>query len=240
LQKNHEIPLFLGCCTFAAAEAYWTNVAKFRRKCQNIPKTQLVFMDQSCIQFGAIPLRGLAPPKIRPAVAHAACFYPPRFDFMGAISYNGPLSCKVLSPNERRRLAVKGWQKHMVLDFMRDMLAKDLAKMDPLPITVVIDKLLKITWDDVMTALHNGGCQNAARVLVIPTAGGKHVSPLDNCLWAEWKRRVRTSKFVTHDGMSKRMRTAFEAITTTQIRGWYKHCALTKRQDPEGARSNSR
>lgn len=117
-----------------------------------------------------------------------------------------------------------------MLDFLRKKVAKDAMEIDNRGVNVVIDKALRIWPDEAMEALEKGGARSVEQVLVIPSAAGKHVSPLDNCLWANWKKTVRSKQPQTVPAICRAMVSAWKGIKKGEIWNSYRHCGLTKRQ----------
>ena len=66
-------------------EEYRESVVNIRKKCQNVNKNRLVFIDGSGIRSELRPLKGLAPRGQTPrTTAGKAEKYEPRVDIMGA------------------------------------------------------------------------------------------------------------------------------------------------------------
>ncbi len=112
---------------------------KFRRKLQRIPKKRLVFIDQSSIELGASPRRGLHVQGKKPKSAMLpSLIYPKRVDFMGAISYNKVLSIEISNPTQRRQEQRKGYRKNDILKFIQTKVSKDLMKLGEEQTRVVV------------------------------------------------------------------------------------------------------
>ena len=103
--------LYANICVIET-EPYRESVIEMRKKCQNVAKKRLVFIDGSGMR---VEPRGLAPVGQTPkTTAEKAEKYEPRVDIMGAISFNSPLACETKTstkaiPNPKKRnVGVKG------------------------------------------------------------------------------------------------------------------------------------
>jgi transposase len=120
--------------SFLGLQDYPQLVAKFRRKCQNIKKGRLVFIDGTGMRAEPRNLKGLAP-KGQPAVTKASKpeKYEPRVDMYGAIAYTGPLTCETVTSTQRKEIVntrtkkkgVKGYTKSMPKKFLKEIGSKD-------------------------------------------------------------------------------------------------------------------
>jgi len=207
-------------------------VKKLRRKLQRIAKRRIVFIDQSNIELGAKRTRALCVEGQEAKVAVSqGQWYPKRVDMMAAISYDDVLGIETSGPTKRRREKRKGYRKIDVLNFIRLRLAKKLPKLRVPNMTFCMDKALKISQEEVLDALKDGGCTVVEHVVVLPTASGKHLSPLDNCLWHQVKHRIREAQPHTEHATEQAIKAAFKAITAEQIHAYYRHCSLTRGQN---------
>ncbi len=205
---------------------------KMRKKLRRIPKRKLIFIDQSRIEMGASSRRSLAAPGEEAYVSiEKAGYYPQRIDFMGVVSYDKVLSLEVSPPTKRSAEGRKGYRKQNVLDFIRMKVARALSNLNEDNLIFLLDKALRITATEVTEALQAGGCTSVAEVMILPTASGKHLSPLDNCLWHQVKDCVRRKAPQTEDKMVSAIRRCWKQITKTNLHNYYRHCGLTRRED---------
>jgi len=93
-------------------------VAKYRRKCQRIPKEKLIFIDGTGMKAGARPTHGLAPKdeKAKMKTMKAAA-YQPRVDMWEAISYQKSLSFDVKTSEIARKKELEDIEKS-ILNFL--------------------------------------------------------------------------------------------------------------------------
>lgn len=222
-------------------EDYRESVVNIRKKCQNVNKNRLVFIDGSGIRAEARPLKGLAPRGQTPhSTTNKAEKYEPRVDIMGAISWNGPLACETKTSKQRkkirnlrtRKLGVKGYTKPMVKDFLRNQLAPKIEDMKAKEVIVCMDKGLAFKEEEAKEAFRHGGTNKVKDIWILPTNTAKYVSPLDNNLWHSLKERVRARKTKTEVGTAKIVKDEFMSINETDIHNYYRNCKLTRGSNP--------
>jgi hypothetical protein len=128
---------------------YRNSVINIRKKCQNVAKNRLVFIDGSGLRAEPRPRTGLAPRgQEAKTTAEKAEKYEPRVDIMGAISYHGPLACETKTSQQRKRIpnprkkkiGVKGYTKQMVKKFLKDKLAPKIQSMTAKKVILCMDK----------------------------------------------------------------------------------------------------
>jgi hypothetical protein len=222
-------------------EEYQESVITFRKKCQNIPKQGLVFIDGSGLRSEPRRLTGLAPVGKTPkTTTKKAEKYEPRVDIMGAICFNKPLACETKTskqrkaiPNPRKRkIGVKGYTKNMVCDFLRNELAPKIKELNVKNVVVCMDKGLSFKEEEARQQLLDGGAQNVKKVWILPTNVAKYVSPLDNTLWHSLKERVRARKPKSEAQTARIIKEEFMAISQMDIKNYYRNCKLTRGSDP--------
>ena len=216
-------------------------MAKFRRKCQKVKKNALVFIDGTGMRAEPRKLKGLAL-KGKPALTRASKpeKYEKRVDMYGAIAYTGPLICETVTSAQRKSIVntrtgkkgVRGYTKSMVKKFLKEKLAPQIKKMKEKKVIVGLDKGLALKAPEVLQEIQSGGARNIHDVWTFPTSTAKFVNPLDNTLWHSLKERVRARKPETEDETAVAMEEEFMSISETDIKGYYGHCALTRRSDP--------
>lgn len=215
-------------------------MAAFRRKCQRVRKSALVFIDGTGMRTAPRKLKGLAP-RGKPAitVVKKAEKYQSRVDMYGGVSYHGPLACETKTSQERKEImnkktgkqGVKGYTKAMLKDFLTKKLAPKLKRKREQMI-VCMDRGLKVNKVEAKEALQQGGANNIQSVWILPTNSAKFVSPLDNSLWHAMKERARARKPETEKETGEILREEFMGFTATETKNYYKHCGLTSREDP--------
>jgi len=216
-------------------------VAQFRRKCQNVKTGRLIFIDGTGMKSEPRNIRGLAP-KGRPALTRASKpdKYQPRVDMYGAIAYTGPLACETVTSTQRKGIVntrtgkkgVRGFTKSMVKKFLREKVAPQIKRMKEKNVIIGMDKGLALKREEVIEELEGGGARNIHNAWPFPTSTAKYVNPLDNTLWHSLKERVRARKPQSEDETATAMEEEFMSISEANIKGYYRHCALTRRSDP--------
>jgi hypothetical protein len=206
------------------------SVLKFRRKASRVNKKKLVFLDATGMKANPQPRHGLAPAgreaKVR---AERAESYEPRVDLLGAVTLDEPLAAVTTTPEERKNMGIKGFRKPQVKDFFRVDLAPVLAEKEEKMI-IVMDKGLNFKPEEVKREIKAGGA-DVEEVWSLPTSTAKLVSPLDNCLWHDLKDAVRKQRPHGPDELADAFEHTFMALSETEIKPHYRHCALTRRSD---------
>lgn len=223
------------------SQDYAEQVAKFRRKCQRVNKNSLVFIDGTGMRAEPRKLKGLAP-KGKVAVTEASKpeKYEPRVDMYGAISYTAPLACETVTSAERQSITntrtgkkgVKGYTKSMLRKFLQKKLAAKIKRMKATQVIIGLDKGLHLKKEEVLESIQAGGARNISDAWIFPTSTAKYVNPLDNSLWHSLKERVRARKPQSEDETATAMKEEFMAMSEADIKGYYRHCALTQGSDP--------
>ena len=216
-------------------------MAKFRRRCQRVKKNRLVFIDGTGMRAEPRKLKGLAPRgKTAVTTASKPEKYQPRVDMYGAIAYTGPLVCETVTSTQRRTIVntrtgkkgVKGYTKSMLREFLKEKLAPKIKRMKEKQVIIGLDKGLALKKEEVLEDIKAGGAKNIHDVWIFPTSTAKYVNPLDNTLWHSLKERVRARKPQSEEETATALEEEFMAITEADIKGYYHHCALTRRSDP--------
>ena len=186
-------------------------------------------------------LRGLAP-KGKAAITKASKpeKYEPRVDMYGAIAYTGPLVCETVTATQRKAImnprtkkkGVRGYTKSMLRKFLQEKLAPKIKKMKVKKVIIGLDKGLAMKRDEVLEDIQGGGAKNLHDAWIFPTSTAKYVNPLDNTLWHSLKERVRARKPQSENETATAMEEEFMAISEADIKGYYRHCALTRGSDP--------
>ena len=207
-------------------------IAKYRRKCQRVPKEKLIFIDGSGMKAEPRKLYGLAPKgKKARVVTNKPERYQARLDIWGAISYNKPLAIDIKTSEDRKKKGVKGYGKKDVKTFLRTKVAPKVAEMRE-DVILCMDRGFHFRPEEVDDELKKGGAQNIEDVWIFPVNGGKWCNPLDNNLWHSMKQRVRRQAPEDEKATAKMVKKTFMSIPAKDLRSYYRNCALTSRTDP--------
>lgn len=218
-------------------ESYRNSVVSIRKKCQNVSKNRLVFLDGSGIRSEPRPRTGLAlAGEPATTTAEKPEQYEPRIDIMGAISYDGPLACETKTSKQRRatwnpkkkRKGVKGYTKPMVKKFLRYQLSPKIQDMAAEEVIVCMDKGLAFKEEEAKEQFRLGGTLKVKSVWILPRDTAKYVNPLDNTLWHTLKERVRARKSRTEAGTARIVKQVFMAFTRSEIQQYFKKCKLKR------------
>jgi hypothetical protein len=197
-----------------------------------VNKSKLVFIDQTGINLAARALYGLAPKGKKSYVKSAKPVkYSERYDVMGVINGDGVLAQDILSPEQRKRAGVRGYTKHIILQWMQRTLSKIINQTGQIGVVIVLDKGLAIKSEEVKAAVEAGGCDRVAEVWIMPTGIAKHVNPLDNSLWHQYKNCVREAAPTSHITMMKALKSCWKNISAASVTNYYHKCALFRHQD---------
>ena len=158
-------------------ENYRDTVVAFRKKCQNVAKNRLVFIDGSGLRAEPRPRTGLAPAgQVAKTRAKKPEKYEPRVDIMGAINYDKPLACETKTSTQRKstknkrtkKKGVKGYTKEMVKKFLKNKLAPQIQAMEARKVIVCMDKGLAFKEEEAKEQLRLGGAQNVDKIWILP------------------------------------------------------------------------
>jgi hypothetical protein len=211
---------------------YKESVAKYRRKCQRVPKEKLIFLDGTGMNSEPRPTHSLAPAGKKAKVrTKKPKRYQPRLDIWGAISYNKALAIDIQTSEQRKERGVKGYGKKDVKTFLRKKVAPQVAKMKE-NVIVGMDRGFHFKPHEVEDELKKGGAKNIEDVWIFPTNAGKLCNPLDNNLWHSMKQNVRKSHPDGEEATAKVLKKVFMKTPSKDLHAYYRNCALTHSQDP--------
>ena len=126
---------------------------------------------------------------------------------------------------------VKGINTQMFENYTIDILAPAVAALDQYPITLVLDKATIHNVDMIKQAFIDGGCQDVAEVVVLPTQAAKRMSPLDNCLFRTWKQNVMRHGATTYHHLVRLMNDEWTNLSAAAISSMYHHSRLFRGDD---------
>lgn len=213
------------------SENFQEAVAKYRRKCQRVPKQQLIFLDGTGMNAEPRPTHGLAPKGKKAKVkSKKAKRYQARLDIWGAVSYNKPLAIDIQTSENRKKKGVRGYGKKDTKLFLRKKIAPQLAKMNQ-NVIVGMDRGFHFTPDEIENELKAGGAKNIEDVWIFPPYAGKLCNPLDNNLWHTMKQKVRKSHPVDESETARVVKKVFMTTPLKDLHNYYRNCALTHGTD---------
>lgn len=157
--------------------------------------------------------------------------YAHRYDMIACCSIDRVFPPIIYSPEDRKDLGVDGVKTFMLEQYIHSILAQAVASLDRYPLTLVLDKANVHNVDKIKQAFIDGGCQDVAEVIVLPTQAAKRVSPLDNAMFNTWKSKVKQHEPITSSKIVQVMADAWNELDANDIQPNYHHCLLMQRQD---------
>jgi hypothetical protein len=148
------------------------------------------------------------------------------------------LALGIRTPLQRKLIGRDGWRKSDLIAFIRYRVAPALVYLGIDNVTVVHDKGLKITSAEIRDAIKAGGVGVNCTGYVLSTAIAKHVSPLDNALFALYKHRIKRKDLSSVPKVVRACRDVWNAFTAKELYNQYHKSAITKRSDPTRGTSN--
>ena len=181
----------------ALREAYLGEVAQ-------VAAERLVVVDESGCTTNMTRTRGRAPPGVRVHDAVPGGHWKVT-TLIGAVRAEGVAAAVSVEA------ATDG---PVFLAFVRDALVPALRPGD----VVVMDNLGAHKVKGVREAVEAAG----ARLLYLPPYS-PDLSPIELC-WSKVKEALRSAAARTADSLGHAIREAFEAVTTHDLRNWFRHC----------------
>lgn len=214
-----------------------------RRKLRRTRRDKIIFVDETYIKENIYPLTTLVTQgDLGKVKVKKPSTFAQRLDIIAGITVDGPLPLKSFTPQQRKKKGSKGITKSMFLDYVSGVLAPAASAMDLEDATLVLDRSKIHNVADIEAVLDNEGCDNIKHILMLPKETAKHVSPLDNALFHEFKEDVRKEvkgKIVSLDTLKSHARRVWERFSPKQITAHYRHCRLYPRQKLDDDLSSS-
>jgi hypothetical protein len=203
-----------------------------RRELMRHCKSTILFLDEAHLRLNAVRKRTLvAPGEERYVVAEQTSTYAARYDMIACISGERTFPPMTITPEDRKRMEVRGVNKQIVNDYIHDVLAQAVGALDLFPITLVVDGSNAHNIDEIMQTFHDNRCQDLQTIYVMPTNGAKRMSPLDNSLFHDWKERCRKRGPIKKKNIVQIMSDAWNRIDESRIKAYYRHCGLIHGKD---------
>ena len=219
-------------------EEYWEQLAACRRKLQRVNKHRLLCIDQTGVKGSDRSRYSLAPPGHRALVSvDRPASYTKRYDIMGALLGDQQLPIDILTPHDKAQQHIRGYTKELLLSYFTTKLAPRLVELGRDDIVVCMDKGLHVNKEEVVSAMAQGGYTTVKDVIVLPTATGKYLNPLDNTFWHAFKHRFEGMAHKTDSQIIRCVNECWDAATQQQIKNYYHHCALYVDDDPYKGRA---
>lgn len=175
----------------------------FRELIRRYCATRLIFLDE----FGcntAMSRRYAWAPKGKKAIGYAPLNYGENVSVVAAMGLNG------MTASMQIEGAISG---EVFLEYVRQVLVPTLRPGD----VVVMDNLPVHKVDGVAQAIHDAG----AKILYLPSYS-PDFNPIELC-FSKIKDFLRKISARTKEGLEQALTQAFQSITLSDIRGWFKH-----------------
>jgi hypothetical protein len=209
------------------------DIEKLRAKLRRIPKKNIIFMDETYFRLSDAPHSTLVfPGESEYVEVEQNSHYAARYDMITFISGEKVFPPIIYSPEDRKALKVDGIRGWMINDFITDYLARASAALDQYPLYLLCDKSNAHNLEEMKESFELGLCFEIVDISKLPTQAAKRVSPLDNGIYADWKKRCRSHYPITKKNIKQIMSDEWEKTTAKQIKKCYKHCGLTNTHNP--------
>jgi hypothetical protein len=193
-----------------------------------VSKDRIVFLDETYKREGDVSSYSIFLPGQPPYIeTSATSTYAARYDMIGCCTGKEVLVPIIYPPSERGA----GITTAMLVRFIDNLLAQHLRALDRYQLTLVPDRASIHNEEKIMEALRDRGCGEVTRIMKLPTASPKRLSPLDNSLFNLWRQRVLAGDPLTKRNIKTRMSDAWNSITAAELHAQYKHCGLMRGQD---------
>ncbi|CAF1481406.1 unnamed protein product, partial [Didymodactylos carnosus] len=150
---------------------YWMEIANFRRFLQRIGNDRLIFFDETAVYCTMYPRRTLVTPGQQALIiVDKPSAYASRYDLIGAIIGSQPITCMVLTPDDRKEKDIKGVRKHIVNDWILKKLAPAINRLAIDNVYLICDKSRAHNKLDMMQAFKDANCPSVIGIRYIPTA----------------------------------------------------------------------
>lgn len=154
--------------------------------------------------------------------------YAPRYDMIACCTSNEVFPSIIYEPKERG----KGIDTHMLLEYIRNLLAQSAGALNRYPLYLLLDKASIHNEAKMLAEFHDWGCQELVEIVKMPTAAAKRISPLDNALFNIFRERVFSRGPLTRQNIKQIMNDEWNAIKRYELIAQYRKCGLMRHQDP--------
>ncbi len=218
---------------FVVSKQLCVDIGKLRRRFQRIRKDQLIFLDETNYKLNQTSRSTLvAPGEKAYGIIAENTSYASRYDMIAACVGDRTFPPKIITPKDREQLGVRGITKEILNEYISNILAQACGSLDQYPLYLVCDRSTVHNEKEMLDLFHFNGCQDMKQIIRMPPDAAKRISPLDNSLFGDWKRRVRLHDRVAKKNIVRIMSDEWNNISTDHIYHYYQHCGLVGRRDP--------
>ena len=202
-------------------------ISTLRRTIQRIDKRCILFLDEAALRLNEAPRSTIVMPgETAYVVVDDNTAYARRYDMIACCTIDRVFPPIIYTPDERKQEGVKGINKHMLLQYIRNILAQACGALDRYPLYLVLDRARIHHVEDIIQEFHDWGCQELKEVWKMPTKAAKRMSPLDNSIFHDWKERIRSRGPILESNIEQLMTDEWNNITPRILHAHYKHCGL--------------
>jgi hypothetical protein len=213
---------------FSVSAELCEEIAKIRRKVQRVGKDKVLFLDETNKRLSDAATNTIALPGEQAFIrVTQATKYAARYDMIACCSGKELLPPKIFAPDERGR----GITSELLQEYIRDLLAQAAGALDRYPLWLVVDRASIHTEEEMRQEFHDWGCQSLTKIIKMPTAAAKRLSPLDNALFNCWRQRVLEGGPLTKRNIKQRMSDAWNSLPASLLPKQYRKCGLMRHQD---------
>ena len=145
----------------------------------------------------------------------------------GAINGSQPITCMVLTPDDRKEKDIKGVRKHIVNEWILKKLAPAINRLAIDNVYLICNKSRAHNKLGMMQAFKDANCPSVIGIHYMPTASAKYISPLDHSLWHSLKETLRGLDPITASNLPMLLSKTFFSLSRTEIRGAYRKCVIS-------------
>ena len=213
---------------FSVSADMCEQIATVRRKFQRIGTRRILVLDETHRRIGDVTDRTIVLPGEPSTIeTSATSHYAPRYDMIACCTSREVMPPMIYSPSERG----KGVDTEMLLQYIRNLLAQSAGALDRYPLFLLLDKATIHNEGKIIETFHDWGCQELVKIIKLPTAAAKRLSPLDNSLFNVFRQRVLHGPPLTRSNIKQRMSDAWNSITQRDLQPQYRHCGLMRHQN---------
>lgn len=205
-------------------------IAKLRRKFRRIGAKHLLFGDETGRREGEIANHTIVLPGYKPFIKSSnVTSYAPRYDMIAVTAFDRVLLPTIFSPQDRLNESSKGINGRMFIKFIDDVLAQAVEGLERYPLTLILDRAtIHKNIENIHQAFKDRGCFAIKEILLLPPLTAKRLSPLDNTMFAEWKKECFERGPLTTNTVKRVMNDAWSHLDP---RPYYRHCGITGKKD---------
>lgn len=137
-------------------------IAKIRRKFQRIGSNRILVLDETHKRIGDVSTRTTVLPGESSMIETSfSSHYAPRYDMIACCTSDRVLPPMIYEPKERG----KGIDAHMLLEYIRTILAQAAGALDRYPLYLMLDKSTIHNEEKIIQEFHDWGCQELVEII---------------------------------------------------------------------------